>query len=339
MNLQKNRQLINFMLLHSYSLTNSGLMFGKSGIALCLFEAARFFEYEKLEEYGLELLQEAIAWETSDYSFQNGKAGIICVAEYLIKNEFIDADLRELCGEEINEIIYYIKRLEKKQANISDCIGFLAFLFMIERQISQSDFDDIYQLLVSILNDYFVEFPASAFHYKLFYIYSSIILGFGNAIEGKKKYCLTQIIDSIINKSNEMSMDCVCDNLSYAVNLYIYGKKYKHLKAIYIGERALEIITDNIIKETLNLKQLMEFPLILKQLSSYEKNIDSLYNMCCTLGNSYFYMNGDSVRTSRTNLQLNELMSFEAGVPKFIWIACLKNIEEWDFDKKILLLF
>lgn len=60
MNLQKNRQLINFMLLHSYSLTNSGLMFGKSGIALCLFEAARFFEYEKLEEYGLELLQEAI---------------------------------------------------------------------------------------------------------------------------------------------------------------------------------------------------------------------------------------------------------------------------------------
>lgn len=88
------------MLLHSYSLTNSGLMFGKSGIALCLFEAARFFEYEKLEEYGLELLQEAIAWETSDYSFQNGKAGIICVAEYLIKNEFIDADLQELflCG-------------------------------------------------------------------------------------------------------------------------------------------------------------------------------------------------------------------------------------------------
>ena len=136
-----------------------------------------------------------------------------------------------------------------------------------------------------------------------------------------------------------MSMDCVCDNLSYAVNLYKYGKKYEHPRAISIGERALDIITDNIVKETLNLKQLMEFPLILRQLSSYGKNIDLLYNMCCTLGNSYFYMNGDSVGAIGTNLQLNELMSFEAGVPKFIWIACLKDIEEWDFDKKILLLF
>lgn len=221
---KKYKNLINFVLLHSHSLTKPGLLCGKSGIALCLFESSRFLEYEKLEEYGLELLQEAMASELHDYSFQNGKAGIAWVVNYLIENQFIDANLKELYGDEIKDIIFHIKSIDKMQANVNDCIGFLAFIYMMKDHMINKDYDYIYQLLISILVDYFEGFPISAINNELFYQYSSIVLGLEGKIDDKRyKNDLNRIINSIISKNNDISLDYVCNNMSYAINLYIYG--------------------------------------------------------------------------------------------------------------------
>lgn len=332
--------LINFVLLHSYSLTKPGLLFGKSGTALCLFESSRFLECEKLDEYGLELLQEAMASELHDYSFQNGKAGIAWVVNYLIKNQFIDANLKELYGDEIKDIIFHIKSIDKMQANINDCIGFLAFIYMMKDHIVNNDYDYMYQLLISILVDYFKGFPISAINNELFYHYSSIVLGLESKIDDKRfKNDLNPIINSIISKSNSISLDYICNNMSYAVNLYVYGMKKRHNKTICLGKYILDTIKKNILKETLTLKQLIDLSYILEQLRSFENDVSLFYDLSIFANSSIFNMNEDIRQSQWASLKLNDLMSLEMGIPRFIFLNTMKGIRRRDFNKEILMLF
>lgn len=335
--LEKYNSLIQFLLLHSYSLTRPGLLYGKSGISLCLFEASRFLKNEKLEEYGLELLQEAIAWNIKDYSFQNGKAGIAWVILYLIENEYIDADLQELYGDEIDEIIKYIRNCRKEQINIAECIGLLIFLFVIKKLITQSEFDEMCNILSSVLKEYLIELSNTSIGSELFYSYSSIFLGFSSIKEYRNDY-LGQITELIIAKSDSVLLDNICCNLSYAANLFIYGKKQKIEKATYLGERALDIISDNIIGETLTFKQLVDFRFILEQLSDEGYNNELLWKICKS-NESFLFNTEKNDNLFINSLKLDELMSIGTGIPRYIWLACLKAEEEKNFNKKILMLF
>ncbi|MDR0505279.1 MAG: hypothetical protein LBH32_00460 [Dysgonamonadaceae bacterium] len=100
------RNFINYILLNAYSANSAGFYNGKSGIALCLFEIARVFDDETLEDKAFELLQEALVLSDKNkiIDFENGLSGVGFVLLYLIENRFLDADFKELFGEQENFI-------------------------------------------------------------------------------------------------------------------------------------------------------------------------------------------------------------------------------------------
>ena len=85
----KIRKLIDYTLLNACSINSSGLYNGKAGIALALFEVARYLQDEYIEEQAFDLLQEALVSKTEDISFENGLSGIGYVLLYLIENEWL----------------------------------------------------------------------------------------------------------------------------------------------------------------------------------------------------------------------------------------------------------
>jgi len=97
-----NRQrLINALLLHSSFIDNPGLLNGKMGISICFYHLARQTENSIYEDYAGELVDEIYEDITMDtpLDFASGLAGIGWGIEYLVQNNFIEADTDEVLEE------------------------------------------------------------------------------------------------------------------------------------------------------------------------------------------------------------------------------------------------
>lgn len=113
-------KLIDYLLINSSSITQSGLYRGKAGIALTLFELSRHKHNGYLEEQACELMQESLLSNTSDIGFENGSAGIGYVLSYLIENKFIDADFNELFDDKTAAITAELRRRDRSLSTITD---------------------------------------------------------------------------------------------------------------------------------------------------------------------------------------------------------------------------
>lgn len=107
------RKLVDYILLNAFSVNSSGLYNGKAGMALALFEAAKYLHDEYIEEQAFELLQEALVSKTEDISFENGMSGIGYALLYLIENKLIDADFDELFSEQLEKILTSLDKLNE----------------------------------------------------------------------------------------------------------------------------------------------------------------------------------------------------------------------------------
>lgn len=107
------RKLVDYLLLNVSSINSSGLYNGKSGVALALFEAARFLQDDDIENKAFELFQECLVRPTKNYSFENGLSGIGYTLIYLITNKFIDADFNEIFNEQSEKIISDMENIDK----------------------------------------------------------------------------------------------------------------------------------------------------------------------------------------------------------------------------------
>lgn len=105
-------KLIDFILLNSNSVNICGLYNGKAGIALALFEAARYLHDDEIENEAFRLLQEALLSKKQDFSFENGLTGIGYALLYLIQNKFVDADFDEIFGTQYKTIIESFTSIE-----------------------------------------------------------------------------------------------------------------------------------------------------------------------------------------------------------------------------------
>ncbi|MCC8147186.1 MAG: hypothetical protein LIO93_12310, partial [Bacteroidales bacterium] len=120
-------KLIDYLLLNAFSVNSLGLYNGKAGMSLCLFEAARLFEDDRLEEYAFELIQEAIVLTDlqNDHSFQSGLSGIGFVVLYLLKNGFLEGNFKEFFGTQLEDILSTLNN-EKPLRNYLLSIYFLS---------------------------------------------------------------------------------------------------------------------------------------------------------------------------------------------------------------------
>lgn len=110
------RKLIDYILLNAYSVNSTGLHNGKAGIALVLFEAAKHFQDNYIEEQTIELLKESLLSKNENIGFEEGLSGIGYVLLYLIKNKFVEADFDKLFGKNLNKTIDTLTIWKEKRA-------------------------------------------------------------------------------------------------------------------------------------------------------------------------------------------------------------------------------
>jgi len=98
-------QLTDYVLFNSCSMDTSGFYNGKAGLSLCLFEVARLYNEDYLEEQAFELLQEVLLSKTEKIDFEHGLSGIGFVLAYLIDNGFVDQTMKSFSESRLNEYL------------------------------------------------------------------------------------------------------------------------------------------------------------------------------------------------------------------------------------------
>jgi hypothetical protein len=144
------RKLVDYILLNACSVSSSGLYNGKAGMALALFETARYLQDEYIEEQALNLLQEALLSKTDDIGFENGLSGIGYVLLYLIENDFIDADFEEIFGEKFKKIISCFENFINNPNFLLNAIKMNYFFSSVKSYSSQDQGKGIDQIIKSI---------------------------------------------------------------------------------------------------------------------------------------------------------------------------------------------
>lgn len=125
------RKLTDYLLLSKYQVDFSGLYNGKMGIALGLFEAARYLHDDTIEDEAFNLLQESLLTKNKDVSFENGWSGIGYTLLYLIEEKFIDADFDEIFKEHSEEIIERFEKIDKQPDFLLSSMKVICFLIKL----------------------------------------------------------------------------------------------------------------------------------------------------------------------------------------------------------------
>ena len=89
------------------TVSNPGLLHGKMGIVIFFFHYARYTGDPSFEDFAMELMdniQEQIP-QQPDHSYAHGLAGIGTGVEYLVQNNFLEADTNEIL-EDIDKYIF-----------------------------------------------------------------------------------------------------------------------------------------------------------------------------------------------------------------------------------------
>lgn len=132
------RKIIDELLLNIDSISSSGLYNGKAGVALALFEAAKYLQDKEIEDKAFDFLQEALIRNKNDYSFENGLSGVGYVLIYLITNKFIDADFDEIFKEDHEMIIKNFESIDKQPNKLLSSLKIVYFLSVL-KDIHQDD--------------------------------------------------------------------------------------------------------------------------------------------------------------------------------------------------------
>lgn len=129
------RKLLDYVRMNGVALSRSGFYAGRAGIALCLFEAARFLHDDRLEEAAIVFLKQALISQTKDISFENGLSGIGYVLDYLIRHGFLEADYDELFGRQTEKVFEeFCNRLPLAGQKYSEGLKLLSIARLIEKR-------------------------------------------------------------------------------------------------------------------------------------------------------------------------------------------------------------
>jgi len=123
---QPNR-IANFLLLNSSFIDDLGLLHGKMGISIYFFHLARQTKNQIYEDYAGELIDEIYEELSANtqVEFENGLAGIGWGIEYLVQNNFIEADTNEVLEEfDIRIFTELINSTPKEIGLLRGIVGF-----------------------------------------------------------------------------------------------------------------------------------------------------------------------------------------------------------------------
>jgi len=121
------KQISNILLINGGFLKNPGLYAGEMGLVLFFFHYSRYTQNDLYADYGFELLekiQNGIHQKTS-INYRNGLAGIGSAVEYLVQNDFIEADTDEIL-EDFDQRIFFSFDLSRLSIEEIKDVGYYA---------------------------------------------------------------------------------------------------------------------------------------------------------------------------------------------------------------------
>lgn len=122
-------KLSDYLILNGYSKNNSGLYYGKAGLAVGLFELSRYLNDERIENHAFELLNQSLISKTEVCDLEKGLSGIAYALRYLVENRFIEADANELISDKLDKIAIYISDDSGKWQERMDKLYALLYAF------------------------------------------------------------------------------------------------------------------------------------------------------------------------------------------------------------------
>lgn len=126
-------QNISKLITESLPKVNSpGLLFGTMGLSLYFYHLARFTGDEKSEEIAdkmIDSILELITNKVVEPSFEKGLAGIGFGLEYLVQNDFIDANTDDILAD-IDDRIFYDIMNREQQITKNTLQGYMFYLLM-----------------------------------------------------------------------------------------------------------------------------------------------------------------------------------------------------------------
>lgn len=142
-------KIANALLLSSSFIDNLGLLNGKLGISIYFFHLARYTNNKIFEKYAEELIDELCdeISVSTPLDFTDGLAGIGWGIEYLVQNNFIDANTDEVLLDFDNVLL---ELAEKQDMTIFNAIS--TGFFFIKRHRTSGNYQYILDKLVAFLD-------------------------------------------------------------------------------------------------------------------------------------------------------------------------------------------
>ena len=247
------RKLTEYLLLSAYSVEKAGFYMGKAGIALTLFELSRFdgklFDELHLEDHAINLLTESLTYEVEDCEFANGKTGIGFALNYLIINQFVDADYLEIYQKQHLDILQKIIKLEFKFANWYYYSDFLLYVHCLRKLTEGSDIFKYQTILISYNLSFLDSLSNNAKLENAPQIYECVtrLLSVLNTVDLPVEYAV-----KMIRKIREVdvhltNLDCICDHPLFLAQFFCSTLLYQsdEIKT-ELRERLLHIMQNSI---------------------------------------------------------------------------------------------
>ena len=306
-------QLINYILLNAYSLNSSGLYNGKAGIALALFEYSRLTNDDYIFENAFEIIKEAIITQNSDISFEDGLSGIGYVLNHLIQRGFIDGDLLELYGENIEHIT---QRLNNTMPN--NLYKYLTTLFFTSK-LEGRRITEINLMIVKCTEDIITKLltkrvPASQTLINLFFTYIKVttIVNIPPSLK-----LLDLFVDAYIKKR-------IASNLFIGYYLMIISQTIINNNLHKIANKNIDNGIKNIHLETLSLAQRINTAYVMNEC---DKSLKRPMTTCISL-------KGDIDRTLIESIVLgpfderNCIAGYQSGISRLVlyWVYKSENL-------------
>jgi hypothetical protein len=133
------QQISDILLINGTFLNNLGLYTGKIGLALFFARYARYKQNELYSEYSFDLIEKVQSeiHKGTPINYEQGLAGIGCTIEYLVQNNFFEADTDDIL-EEFDKLIFFAYNLPYLSTEEIMSIGYYA-LWRLSGNSSKKD--------------------------------------------------------------------------------------------------------------------------------------------------------------------------------------------------------
>ena len=311
---------IYFLILNGYSQQNNGLMYGKMGTAISLFQLSRYLKDKKIEDHAYEMTNQVFASCVQCDSFDNGRIGLAWSLAYLINNQYAEIDYHEVYGKEHDIIMKTISCYIPNKDNIHQSFDYLIFLLTVVPNISRHSVgtkivDKILATLCSysedIINDSIEEF----------YLISTKIIGISNICRFVN---LDKCAEKIVSKFKEEYDNYVCNNLTFLVELLNYGIRCHTVNTVLLATDLIDTFFKNLLIVSIDYKTAVDILYNIKRLSkslgiNRYQNIKILIEELIYNKNSFLYQ-----------IDWKTLGSLKGGLTRFIWneVGSIQNSAE-----------